>query len=110
QQRVLTRTGIECTLACQRLHLARNALGVVARLRPEHGATANEVRSPDRTLTGTTGSLLLPRLPATAGHLPTSLRGCIALTLVGKECLDRLVHHRHVDRAIELLGRKCHCL
>ena len=55
------------------LHLLGRALLVVARRRAVHHATAGELRSAGRALTGAAGALLLVRLAATAADLAAAL-------------------------------------
>src|SRR2546430_9773323 len=45
-------------------------------------------------------SLLLPRLLIAADDVLPNLRRRVALALVGEIRLHRLMHHRHVDRAV----------
>jgi hypothetical protein len=57
-----------------------------------------------------TCSLLLPRLLIAADDVLADLRRRVALALVGEIRLHRLMHHRHVDRAVEQLFGKRHFL
>ena len=95
------RARVERALPGERAHLARHVLVVRARRRTEHRATAHPVRRARRALTGAAGALLLPRLLVAARDVLADLRRRVALALVGEERLHRLVHHRHVDRAVE---------
>src|SRR5215217_7524504 len=87
-------------------HLLRGALGVVARLRAVHDATARELRSPDGALTGAAGALLLVGLAATAADLAAGLGGVSALAGGGLLGHDDLVDQRDVDLDVEDLGRE----
>ena len=84
EDRVLARARIERALACERLHLARHVLVVVARRRTEHRTTADPVRSARRALTCATRALLLPRLLVAADDDVADLRRRGALALVGE--------------------------
>src|SRR5690606_219720 len=79
------------------LHLLRGPLRVVARLRAVDDATAGELRSAGRALTGTAGALLAVRLAATAADLAARLRLVRALTGSGQLCDDDLVDQRNAD-------------
>ena len=85
-------------------HLLGRALAVVARLRAVHGATAGELRSARRTLTGTTGALLAVRLLAAAANLAARLRRVRALARRGALRLNDLMHQRDVRLDVEQLG------
>src|SRR5215213_5820742 len=89
-------------------HLLRGALGVVARLRAVHDATARELRSPDGALTGAAGALLLVGLAATAADLAAGLGPVRALaggSLLGH---DDLVDQRDVDLDVEDVAGQVH--
>src|SRR5687767_4501393 len=73
-------------------------------------AAARPVRRAGRALTGAPGALLAPRLLVAAHDLGTALRGVRRLALVGQVRLHGLVHHRHVDRAVEGGRREAHAV
>ena len=86
------------------LHLLGRALGVGARGRAVHDATAGELRSPGRTLTGAAGALLAVGLAAAAAHLAAVLGGVRALAGRSQLGHDDLVDQRHVDLDVEDVG------
>ena len=105
--RILAGPRVQRALARQCADLPRHILRVASRRRTKHGPTANPLRRADRALPRASRALLLPRLLVSADHVLSNLGGRVPLPLVGAERLDRLVHHRKVDRAVEqLLGER----
>ena len=96
----------ERTEQCGGDHLLGGALRVVTRRRAVHDATAGHLRGADRTLTGTTGSLLLERLAAGTGDF-TAVLGLVG-ALTGRSELrhDDLVDQRNVHLNVEDLRRQ----
>ena len=82
-------------------HLLGGALSVGARLRTVNGAATDPLWCTGRTLTGTTGALLAPRLLATTGDQATSLRGVGALTSSRELGDDDLMDQRNVGVRVE---------
>ena len=76
------------------LHLARQAVVVAARLRPEHGAACAPQRVPGLADPRAAGALLAPRLPAGAADEPARLRRVRAAPRT-----RLLVNHRLPDQA-----------
>src|SRR5690606_8412867 len=77
---------------CERLHLAVNFLGVVARLGPENHATTDPQGGTDGAGAGTTSALLAPWLLATATDFTAGLGGMSALAIVGIDGNDHFLH------------------
>src|SRR6185503_14402209 len=98
------------TLAGKGADLARDRLVVLAASRAEDRATADKMGSTTRSLTGASGSLLLPRLLVSARDESTRLGVRETEALVAQVRLNRLVHHRHVDGAVEQLAGKIEAL
>src|SRR6202041_3567404 len=106
--RALSGPRVERALPRQRTHLPRHVLRVAPRRRTEHRTTTHPMRGTRRSLPRPPRPLLLPRLLIATRHILPDLRRRVPLPLIGAERLDRLVHHRKVDRAVEQLARKRH--
>src|SRR6056297_559036 len=71
------------------------------RNRGERASATGPLGRADRSLTGASGPLLPPRLPASATNRGTVLGRGRPLTLIGQVRLHRLVQDRLVDDAVE---------
>ena len=68
-------------------------VAVIAGLGSEHDTTVSPLGSTGGTLTGTTGTLLLPGLTAATGNLCTSQSGLCALTAICQVILHDIVNN-----------------
>jgi len=85
----------------ERLHLLGDPLAPGVRNGRKSSATPLHLRSPNRSLTGTTCTLLTERLSAAALHLRTGLGRTSALSLVQEIGAHNLVHHALIYDAVE---------
>ena len=95
--------GRQRTAQGEALHLARQALLVGARVRPEHHAAAAVVRRGDGALAGAAGALLAVRLLATAADLAAGLGVVRAGPPGGQLRGHDLVQHGGIHRGREEL-------